>query len=127
MQKPKPAVGLALAAAIGIAIGLLLPLPGSYAPTLAVLSFVLASFLLRCASAWATLVFALVVTASPALAFAAGLSVHTSVLASLGQAFESFASHPSLVLIFVALPLAAGGLLHFALNRAFSSHARQSQ
>jgi hypothetical protein len=126
MHKPKRTVGLALAATVGIAIGLLLPVPGSFAPTIAVLSFVLASFLLRCASAWATLVFALVVAASPALAFAAGLSTHTPVLASLGQAFEGFASHLSLVLLFVALPLAAGGLLYCALNRAFSSHARQS-
>ena len=127
MQMPNRAVGLALAAIVGIAIGLLLPVPGSFAPTIAVLSFVLASFLLRCASAWATLVFALVVAASPALAFAAGLSTHTPVLASLAQAFVGFASHLSLVLWFVAMPLAAGGLLHLVLNRAFSSHVRQSQ
>ena len=48
-------------------------------------------------------------------------------VASLAEAFVDFASHLSLVLFFVALPLAAGGLLHFALNRAFSSHARHSQ
>ncbi len=127
MQMPNRPVGLALAAAAGIAIGLLLPVPGSFAPTIAVLSFVLASFVLRCASAWATLVFALVVAASPALVFAAGLSTHSPVFASLAEAFVGFASHLSLVLLFVALPLAAGGLLHFALNRAFSPHARQSQ
>jgi hypothetical protein len=127
MRFPNRPVGLALAAIVGIAIGLLLPVPGSFAPTIAVLSFVLASFLLRCASAWATLVFALFVAASPALAFAAGLSAHTPVLASLAQAFVGFASHLSLVLLFVALPLAAGGLFHFVLNRAFSSHARQAQ
>jgi len=114
------AVRLLLATIVGIVSGLFLPIPGWLAPTFAVIAFVAVCFLLRCALIWSTIVFALVVAAAPTLTFAVGLSSHNAVAESLGQAFEGFASHPQLLLMFLVAPIIVGGLLHFLLHRALS-------
>lgn len=122
---PRP-VRLLLATIVGIVCGLFLPFPAWLGPTFAVLAFVSVCFVLRCASIWSTVIFASVVAAAPALAFAIGLSSHTPVVESLIQSFEGFMSHPYLVLIFLVVPLIVGGLLHFLLFRALSRHVQVS-
>ena len=105
-----------VAAILGIAAWVLLPVPGLFGPTFAVVTFVFSCYVLGSLSVWVTLAFTLLVGSTPILAFAFGYWSHSPLLQSLLVSVEGFAQRPTLVVAFLVAPLAVGVLLHVALR-----------
>lgn len=106
-----------MAAGIGIAAGLLtpglrLPFPAAAGPTLAVVTFVLSCFALRCLSVPGTVTFMLLVAISPPLAFALGWSTHAPFFEAFSGSLVSFVSQWPLLVMFIVVPVVAGAILH---------------
>ena len=117
-------VRILLAAALGVAVGLLWPGPGFIVPTLAVVTFILSCFALRCLSIWVTFAFVIFVGMTPILAFAYGYWTHTPLLESVLISAEGFARHFNLGVALFLGPLAAGVLLHVILRHIGVRHVR---